>query len=433
MDLLNDIFQTPRYRKLSLVVVLIWLLLLNVGVIAFTQQIQGGTRVLLLIITWIAQLMAFTFGRVVRPPSGQIQARPAESLATITHELRTPVSLIVGFCESILSPARAQRDREPLPAAYRSDIEAIHRNATHLQKAVEDVLDILKARAIPVSAPHAARATGKQGVPEQPTRHLQTQVEKQVAQAATSDDESPATKKSLIVLSEDPVVAELFRSSISRFEVIGATDIREIESVAADVQLAAVIVSGEESHVIIPEIPHVIGEQVPIMVCSMPGEQYPEEIQKKTTILIKPITFQTLSDALERLRSPIRNILIVDDNRDNVEMISRMIESMPDQTHIWKTYSGREGLALMYEQPMDVVILDLLLPDMNGANLSQYIRVDQRLAMIPILIVSAYHELAIANPPPILGKISILRFAGFQSVELVHTIESLAGMFSSTP
>jgi CheY-like chemotaxis protein len=433
MDLQNNTFHTPKYRKLSLVVVLIWLLSLNVGVIAFTQQIQGGAQILLLIMTWIAQLLAFTVGRVVRTPSGQIHARPAESLATITHELRTPVSLIVGFCESIHSPTRAQREREPLPAAYRGDIEAIYRNATHLQKAVENVLDILKARAIPVSAPHAARAIGKQGVPEQPTRHMRNEVEKLLPQSASSDDERSETKNSLIVLSEDPVVAELFKSNISRFEVIGAKDIREIESVAADAQLAAVIVSGEESHAIIPEIPHIAGEEVPIMVCSMPGEQYREEIQEKTTILIKPITFQALSDALEHLQSPIDNILIVDDNRDNVEMITRMIESMPDQPRVWKTYSGREGLALMYEQPMDVVILDLLLPDMNGANLSQYIRADLRLAMIPILIVSAYHELAIANPPPMLGKISILRFTGFQTSELVRTIESLAGVFGTTP
>jgi CheY-like chemotaxis protein len=378
---------------------------------------------LLLTITGLAQILTFAAGRLVRVRSEQIQARPLPALANVTHELRTPVSLIVGFCETLLSPARAHRERDsdPLPAAYRSDIEAIYRNATYLQKAVEDVLDILKGR-----------TAGQQSAPGQPIRHVRTQVEKPVP-PASSEEASSAPDKSIIVLDEDPLVAELFRSNMSRFDVIGATDIREIESLTTGTQLAAVIVSSEETQPLIPEIPHVVGEEVPIFSCSARSEQQPAQGQAKTTFLIKPITFQALADALERVGSPIQNILIIDDNRDNVEMISRMIGSMPDQPRLWKTYSGREGLALMYEQPMDVVIVDLQLPDMDGANLTQYIRADPRLSTIPILIVSAYHELAIASPPPILGKITILRFAGFQPAELARYIESFTAVFSTSP
>jgi CheY-like chemotaxis protein len=429
MGLQKNIYQSTRYRKLALVFALVCTLSLNTGIAAMTQEMQGGTRMVLLAGVWLAQLFAFLFGLRFRVRSGSLPAHPSQSISNITHQLRTPVSLIVGFCEMLLSPARPPR--EPLPAAYQSDIEAIYRNAMHLQKAVEDVLDVLRARAIPASVGQPARTIGTQDAPASPISSVQSQDEKRAAKPQP-DDEYSALRKSVIVLEQDPAVVELFRHHISQLDVIGARDIRDIEALADDTLSAVVIVSGEDTDKRIPEIPYIVGEDVPIIVCSSIGEPNLAERQMKTSFLIKPITFQALSDALERLGTPIPNILIIDDNRDNVEMISRMIESMSDPHRIWKTYSGREGLALMYEQPIDVVILDLLLPDMDGANLAQYIRADPRLAAIHILIVSAYHELAIASPPPMLSKISVLRFAGTQLSDLARDIAALVTVFSPT-
>lgn len=121
MYLQNNLLQSPRYRRYALIVGLICILSVNLGIIFFTQDIQSGMRLLLLVLIFMAQLLAFALGRFVRVTSEQartssgepldqaeqVQVRPGQSIVNITHELRTPVSLIVGFCETIISPARA--------------------------------------------------------------------------------------------------------------------------------------------------------------------------------------------------------------------------------------------------------------------------------------------------------------------------------------
>jgi len=64
-----------------------------------------------------------------------------EFAATISHELRTPINLVVGFAEMMASSPRAYGGAV-LPAAYRRDLDAIQRNARHLSGLIDDVLDL---------------------------------------------------------------------------------------------------------------------------------------------------------------------------------------------------------------------------------------------------------------------------------------------------
>jgi len=66
----------------------------------------------------------------------------AEFAATVGHELRTPVNLIIGFSQIMASPRRGSYYDEPLPDCYRDDLAAIHRNATHISSLVDDILDL---------------------------------------------------------------------------------------------------------------------------------------------------------------------------------------------------------------------------------------------------------------------------------------------------
>jgi len=64
-----------------------------------------------------------------------------EFAAAISHELRTPLNLIIGFSEMMISAPHAYGGH-PLPEAYRQDLEAIHRNASHISRLIDDVLDL---------------------------------------------------------------------------------------------------------------------------------------------------------------------------------------------------------------------------------------------------------------------------------------------------
>jgi len=76
-----------------------------------------------------------------REAAEQARRLKSQFAANISHELRTPLNLIVGFADMVANAPNVYAG-EVLPVAYRGDVEAIHRNATHLASLIDDVLDL---------------------------------------------------------------------------------------------------------------------------------------------------------------------------------------------------------------------------------------------------------------------------------------------------
>jgi len=69
-----------------------------------------------------------------------------EFAAAVSHELGTSLNLVVRFSEMMALSPETSYD-EPLPTAYRSDVEAIYRNACHISDLIDDVLDLSRTDA----------------------------------------------------------------------------------------------------------------------------------------------------------------------------------------------------------------------------------------------------------------------------------------------
>lgn len=81
------------------------------------------------------------------------------------------------------------------------------------------------------------------------------------------------------------------------------------------------------------------------------------------------------------------SILVIDDDL----LITRTIERMLQQRafHVTTAHCGEQGLSLARQHPPDVVILDVLMPEMDGLTVCQVMRHDPRLKHIPILFLTA--------------------------------------------
>ncbi|MBE2236494.1 MAG: hybrid sensor histidine kinase/response regulator [Caldilineaceae bacterium] len=81
--------------------------------------------------------------RMVRAAQGESEKASRariEFVANVSHELRTPLNMIIGFSEVLLEAPRLYGT--DLPRTLIADIAAIHRNGQHLQKLIDDVLDL---------------------------------------------------------------------------------------------------------------------------------------------------------------------------------------------------------------------------------------------------------------------------------------------------
>ncbi len=80
-------------------------------------------------------------------------------------------------------------------------------------------------------------------------------------------------------------------------------------------------------------------------------------------------------------------ILCIDDEPGVVELVSLIFKSQNIQVE--GAFTGREGLEAMRRNPPDAVLLDIMMPEMDGWEVYKNIRADEHLKNIPVIIVTA--------------------------------------------
>ncbi len=83
----------------------------------------------------------------------------------------------------------------------------------------------------------------------------------------------------------------------------------------------------------------------------------------------------------------MKKILIVDDEQDIVESLKFVLEAS-DYT-CYCAYNGEDGLKLAKELVPDLMILDVMMPKINGYKISRLLKYDNKYKDIPILMVTA--------------------------------------------
>ena len=88
-----------------------------------------------------------------------------------------------------------------------------------------------------------------------------------------------------------------------------------------------------------------------------------------------------------RLGESMKKILIVDDEQDIVESLKFVLETADFTCYC--AYNGEDGLRLAKELVPDLIILDVMMPKINGFKISRLLKYDAKYKNIPILMVTA--------------------------------------------
>jgi len=95
------------------------------------------------------------------------------------------------------------------------------------------------------------------------------------------------------------------------------------------------------------------------------------------------------------LSSQLYRILVVDDLADNLFLLQTVLET--EGYEVDTADSGSSALAKIGAVPPDLLLLDIMMPDMNGFEVTRWIRQNDRLPFIPILLVTAHEEATAAQ------------------------------------
>jgi adenylate cyclase len=96
-------------------------------------------------------------------------------------------------------------------------------------------------------------------------------------------------------------------------------------------------------------------------------------------------------DEQERKATEGGRILVVDDNEINRDMISRRLVRQGYTP--FTAQNGREALERLRAEPFDLVLLDILMPEMNGYQVLEQLKRDPDLRHLPVIMISALDEI----------------------------------------
>jgi two-component system cell cycle response regulator len=85
------------------------------------------------------------------------------------------------------------------------------------------------------------------------------------------------------------------------------------------------------------------------------------------------------------------HILVVDDNRLNRMKLGHSLQQEGHTSAMAE--DGRQALAMLAEQPFDVVLLDLIMPDLDGFQVLEHMKRDSRLREVPVIVISALDDM----------------------------------------
>ena len=85
-------------------------------------------------------------------------------------------------------------------------------------------------------------------------------------------------------------------------------------------------------------------------------------------------------------------LLVVDDNEDNRYTLTRRLNREGYQ-NLTTAKNGRDALEQLNAQPFDLVLLDVMMPDMNGYEVLEHVKANASLRDVPIIMISALDEI----------------------------------------
>lgn len=198
---------------------------------------------------------------------------------------------------------------------------------------------------------------------------------------------------SVVVLDDDPAIVSLFQRHLGGYQVVGASTLPEAIELARQRSARAILTDaptteeGEEWRR--RWLTTVAETGVPVIGGPMPSGRRVARALGLVDYLVKPVTREALLASVAAVAPDARTILVVDDEPRLVRLFCRMLQGTNGNYHLLRAFDGRQALEIAREHRPDLVLLDLLMPQIDGLTVLEQVRQDPALSTTPVIAVSA--------------------------------------------
>ena len=231
--------------------------------------------------------------------------------------------------------------------------------------------------------------------PEQGETHLTPVKAAPVKAAPSVTVASTIGLSTILVIDDDPAVRDIMQRFLSRegFDVIttmsGQEGLRLAKEQSPDVILLDVRMPNLNGWEVLSRLksdPDLAN--IPVVMVTVEADQSLGCALGAVDYLLKPIDYDRLLTLLQPYRlDPAPAVLIVEDNPDNREMLSRQLAKAG--WRVLEAENGLQALKVMQSDRPSIILLDLMMPEMNGFEFIRELRQHPKWRSFPVIVLTA--------------------------------------------
>lgn len=235
--------------------------------------------------------------------------------------------------------------------------------------------------------------------------------------------------RTLLLLDRDSSIVHTLEKGLEEYQVVPVGEVSEIPMLVNELRPRAIVLNPAQrrgARQQLRDLQRMIGQSsTPIVLCPLVGERQLGHSLGVMDFLVKPITREMLMALIGRLDEKVSRILVVDDDPRMARILSRMIQATGRNCKVIRAYDGQEGLREMRRRHPDLVLLDLVMPGMDGYSVLAQMQQDAELRRIPVAVITA--QTRTSEEERRLGgrMLSVYSGAGFTNEEALTCLRSI--------
>jgi CheY-like chemotaxis protein len=246
-------------------------------------------------------------------------------------------------------------------------------------------------------------------------------------EARTRRSRAPVPKliPRFVLLEKGDALRKLFGRYVEDIEIAPVQDLGQAVSELSRSPAQALIVNASPFERTLAPVDQLtnLPYSTPALTCWVPGEDEAAKRLGVVRYLVKPVAREALLETVRDLETEVKTVLLVDDEPEALQLFARMLASDPSGYRVLRAKSGQRALDLLRERHPDLLLLDLIMPGMDGFQVLHAKSREPSIQDVPVVVISSRDP---TGEPIVSNTLTVIRGNGLSTPDLLACIQAVS-------